>query len=123
MRECVCACVRVCVCACVCVCDARYEGGVCASGVLHIHITYWKPQYIFGIYIICIFCFIKNVTTLLLYRLTNASEGFPGGSDGKESVCHGGDLGSIPELGQSPGEGNGNPLQYCLENSLDRGTW
>ena len=46
---------------------------------------------------------------------------FPGGSDGKESVCNVGDLGSIPELGRSPGEGNGNLLQYsCLENSTDR---
>ena len=44
------------------------------------------------------------------------------GSDGKESACNAGDLGSIPELGRSPGEGNGNPLQYsCLENSMDRG--
>jgi len=42
---------------------------------------------------------------------------FPGGSDGKESACNAGDLGSIPGLGKSPGEGNGNPLQYsCLEN-------
>ena len=50
--------------------------------------------------------------------------GFPGGSDGKESACNVGDLGSIPGLGRSPGEGNGNPLQYsCLENSIDRGTW
>ena len=47
---------------------------------------------------------------------------FPGGSDGKVSACNAGDLGSIPELGRSPGEGNGNPLQYsCLENSMDRG--
>ena len=40
-------------------------------------------------------------------------------------IClNGGDLGSIPELGISPGEGNGYPLQYsCLENSMDRGTW
>ena len=38
--------------------------------------------------------------------------GFPGGSDGKESTNNAGDLGSIPELGRSPGEGNGNPLQY-----------
>ena len=37
--------------------------------------------------------------------------GFPGGSDGKESACSEGDLGSIPESGRSPGEGNGNPLQ------------
>ena len=43
--------------------------------------------------------------------------GFPGGSDGKESTRNGGDLGSIPELGRSPGGGHGNPLQYsCLEN-------
>jgi hypothetical protein len=50
--------------------------------------------------------------------------GFPGGSDGKESACNIGDLGSIPRLGRSPGEGNGNPLQYsCLENSMDRGSW
>ena len=45
--------------------------------------------------------------------------GFPGGSDGKESACNAGDLGSVPGLGRSPGEGNGYPLQYCLENSMD----
>ena len=50
--------------------------------------------------------------------------GFPGGSDGKESACHTGDLSSIPGSGRSPGEENGNPLQYsCLENSMDRGAW
>ena len=43
--------------------------------------------------------------------------GFPGSSDGKESTCNAGDLGLIPGLGRSPGEGHGNPLQYsCLEN-------
>ena len=43
--------------------------------------------------------------------------GFPGGSDGKEFTCNAGDLGLIPRLGRSPGEGHGNPLQYsCLEN-------
>ena len=42
---------------------------------------------------------------------------FPGGSDGKEPACNAGDLGSIPELGRSPGGGHGNPPQYsCLEN-------
>ena len=47
---------------------------------------------------------------------------FPGGSDGKVSVYNGGDPGSIPGLGRSPGEGNGNPHQYyCLENPMDRG--
>ena len=47
-----------------------------------------------------------------------------GDSDGKESACNVGNLGSIPELGGSPGEGNGNPLQYsCLENPMDIGDW
>ena len=50
--------------------------------------------------------------------------GFPGGSEVKASACNVGDLGSIPGLGRSPGEGNGNPLQYsCLENPMDRGAW
>ena len=49
---------------------------------------------------------------------------FPGGSDVKESACSIGDLSSIPGLGRSPGEGNGNPLQYsCLENPMDRRSW
>ena len=47
-----------------------------------------------------------------------------GGSDGKASVYNAGDPGSIPGLGRSAGEGNGNPLQYyCLENLMDRGAW
>ena len=50
--------------------------------------------------------------------------GFPDSSVSKESACNAGDLGSIPELGRSPGEGNGNPLQYsCLENPMDGGDW
>ena len=50
--------------------------------------------------------------------------GFSGGSEGKESDCRAGDLGSIPGSGRSPGEGNGYPLQYsCLENSMNRGAW
>ena len=49
-------------------------------------------------------------------------QGFPGGSDGKESACNVETLDSIPESERSPGEGNGNPLQYsCLENSMDKG--
>ena len=45
-------------------------------------------------------------------------------SDGKESACNAGDLSSIPGLGRSPGEGNGNPFQYsCLKNFMDRGAW
>ena len=46
------------------------------------------------------------------------------GSEVKASACNAGDLGSIPELGRTLGEGNGNPLQYsCLENPRDRGAW
>ena len=49
---------------------------------------------------------------------------FPGGSDGKASAQNAGDQGSIPGLGRSPGEENGNPLQYsCLGNSMDGGAW
>ena len=50
--------------------------------------------------------------------------GFLDSSDGKASAYNAGDVGSIPGLGRSPGEGNGNPLQYsCLENYMDRGAW
>ena len=50
--------------------------------------------------------------------------GFPGGSDGEESICHRRDSGSIPRLGRSPGEGNGYPIVFsCLKNSMDRGAW
>ena len=54
----------------------------------------------------------------------NYVKGFPGDSDSKESVHNVGDPGSIPASRRSPGEGNGNPLQYsCLENSMDGGAW
>ena len=56
-------------------------------------------------------------------HLCCTSMDFPGGSDSEDSACHAGGLGSIPGLGRSPGEGNGNPLQYsCLENPMDGGT-
>ena len=61
----------------------------------------------------------RTICVLVLHVLD-----FPGGSDGKASVYNVRDLGSIPGLGRSPGEGNGNPLQdYCLENPIDRGAW
>ena len=51
-------------------------------------------------------------------------KGFSGDSGGKESTCNAGDLGSVAGSGRSPGEGNGNPLQYSyLENPMDRGAW
>ena len=52
------------------------------------------------------------------------NQGFTGSSEVKASACNVGDQGWIPELGRSPGEGNGNPLQYsCLENPMDGGAW
>ena len=63
---------------------------------------------------------------MTIYSLdtTLMAEDFPGGSDGKVSAYNAGYLGSIPGSGRSPGEGNGNPLQYsCLENPMDRGAW
>ena len=53
--------------------------------------------------------FVGKVMSLLLNMLSRLD--FPGGSDGKDSAYNAGDLGSIPGLGRSPGEGNGNPLQ------------
>ena len=58
--------------------------------------------------------------TFIIYK----TGGFPGGSEVKASACNAGDLGSISGSGRSPGEGNGNPLQYyCLENPMDGGAW
>ena len=66
--------------------------------------------------------FVGKVMSLLFNMLSRLD--FPGGSDGKVSAYNAGDLGSIPGLGRSPGEGNGNPLQYsCLENPMDRRAW
>ena len=57
-------------------------------------------------------------------QFSTSELGFPGGSDGKESACNMGYPGSIPGLGRSPGEVNGNLFHYsCLENSMDRGVW
>ena len=50
--------------------------------------------------------------------------GFPSSTDNKVSACNTGVLGSMPGLGRSPGEGNGNSFQYsCLENPMNRGAW
>ena len=78
------------------------------------------------------FCKEPNTITLNLqrsfilgeFRTSIKTKGFPGGSDGKESACNAVDPGSIPGSGRSPGEGNGNPLQYSfLEISMDREAW
>ena len=69
-----------------------------------------------------VFHFISiNFSVKVYYRVRL---GAPGGSDGKESACNAGDLGSIPGSGKSLGEGNGNPLQCSyLENTMDGGAW
>ena len=62
----------------------------------------------------------SQVVSILVFRLLCSSVGFPCGSAGKESACSVGDLGLIPRLGRSPGEGKGYPLQYSgLENSMN----
>ena len=66
----------------------------------------------------------KSVEVNLTKMGIHTHKGFPGGSDGKASACNVGDPVSIPGLGRSPGERNGNPLRYsCLENPMDRGAW
>ena len=60
----------------------------------------------------------------MIYNSIICHIGFPGSSDSKASAYNVGDLSSIPGLGRSPGEGNGNPLQYsCLKNPMDQGAW
>ena len=69
----------------------------------------------------CLFRFIKTIT---FSRQKRRNIGFPGGSDGKESACNLGDLGSIPSLERSRGGGHGDTLQYsCLGNLTDSGAW
>ena len=59
-----------------------------------------------------------------LYESDHVALGFPGSSVVKNPPANAGDAGSIPRLGRSPGEGNGNPLHYsCLRNPMDRGAW
>ena len=69
------------------------------------------------------FTFLERTSTLNFQFSFQFNE-FPGGSKDKPSACYAGDPGLILGLGRSPGEGNGNPLQYsCLENPMDRGAW
>ena len=74
--------------------------------------VWWKYQHISHLWV---FGLLKPAST---------SWDFPGGSDGKASPYNVGDLGWVPGLGRSSGEGNGTPLQYsCLENPMDGGAW
>ena len=70
------------------------------------------------------FYLFQNISYTSSHFLRCCFRGFPGGSDGEESACNAGDPGSIPGSGRSPGEGNGNPLQYSwLENFMNGGAW
>ena len=67
---------------------------------------------------------ITSLITKVIIKLLFKIVGLPQWLRGKESTCNAGDPGPIPESGRSPGEGNGNPLQYsCLRNPMDRGSW
>ena len=79
-----------------------------------------------GYYSFVKYVFVKSFSQSVAcpFILFNKVLGFPGGLEVKASASSAGDLGSIPGSGRSPGEGNGNPLQYsCLENPVDRGAW
>ena len=69
----------------------------------------------------------ENINVCYIYKRLLVTGGFPGGATGKELPANArdtGDADSVPRLGISPGEGNGNPVQYsCLENPMDRGAW
>ena len=68
--------------------------------------------------------FVGKVKSLLYNMLSTFVMDFPGGSDGKKSACNVVDLGSVPGVGRSPGDGNDNALQYShLENPMERGAW
>ena len=83
----------------------------------------WSPPFLAGSLSIDSHPRIKLQLLIILHTIPHlATADFPGGSDGKVSAYNVGDPGSIPGPGRSPGEGNGNPLQYsCLENPMDRG--
>ena len=79
-----------------------------------------------GLYIFNLYLDYEKLRIFVTNELVVQSypEDFPGGSDGKASASSAGDLGSIPGLGRSSGEGNGYPLQYsCLENLMDGKAW
>ena len=77
------------------------------------------------LYDLTLACFLKSsAITSLLVQFIPSTGVFSGDSEGKASACNAGDLGLILGSRRSPGEGNGNPLQYsCLENPMDREAW
>ena len=108
------------------ICPASLEPASCSNCLPHLGLIYLcVTSFIFPwIYHDFPRSFQLKSPTWILAVFTLLLWGFPGGSEVKASGCSAGDLGSIPGLGRSPGEGNGNPLQHsCLENPMDRGAW
>ena len=92
-------------------CDIRVALGK-ETQEIHYSIYYWM------------FVLVKITVKNLMCHISDILVGFLAPNRGKEPACQAGDTDLIPELGRSPGEGNGNPLQYsCLENPMERGTW
>ena len=88
----------------------------CPASLLHLLNVSWVSHIALGKSVVI------SVGMIKVIRIKKAP--LPGGSDGKESACNVGDLGSIPGWGRSPAEENGYPLQHsCLENPMDRGSW
>ena len=91
---------------------------ICFHALLSIFPTFWNVYRFIG------GCKERCIQFSLYISILYTMEGFPGGSEVKVSACNVGDPGSIPGSGRSPGEGNGNPLQYsCLEYPMDGGAW
>ena len=119
---------------CPTLCDPMYcsPPGSSVHGIFQARILEWIAisfQVIFPTQGSSLCLLISCTGRWILYHCTTKGaltcyQDFPGGSDGKASVYNVGDLGSIPGLGRSLGEGNGNPLQYsCLENPMGGGAW
>ena len=90
---------------------------LCSVPLSYLFIFLPIPHSLYYYHLDCCFC-LADKSCPTLYTI------FPGGSEVKVSASTTGDLGSIPGSGRSPGEGNGNPLQYsCLENPMDGGAW
>ena len=79
---------------------------------IYIYSYFWALNSVPWVYVCILFSYHTILIIIIIVVYFEIKEGFPGGSDDEESACNSGDLGSIPGLGRSPGEGNGNPLQY-----------
>ena len=102
----------------------RYDGtNTCTAFTFYKCMCIHRYVYIFFFYSLPFTDHCKMLN-IVLYAIQQILAGFPGGSEVKASACNARDLGSVPGSGRSPGEGNGNPLQYsCLANPMGGGAW